>query len=137
MRREQPAPAIVGPPASGPTQPENGGAPPEQALPRAGRSAIIGDRAVPAGPTAKLADMAIDLQAGLPTAAFVFRGYNVTNLGRSAELLAHRAYGSVVAEVLAEASAVASEEMATRSTWPAACGAARKRRSMSSGMRWP
>jgi hypothetical protein len=29
----------------------------------------------------------------LPATALAFRGYNVTNLGRTAELLAHPAYG--------------------------------------------
>ena len=48
----------------------------------------------------------LNLQEHLPNAAFVFRGYNVTNLGRSAELLAHPAYGPVVERFLHEASAI-------------------------------
>jgi [acyl-carrier-protein] S-malonyltransferase len=48
----------------------------------------------------------LNLKDRLPNSAFVFRGYNVTNLGRSAELLAHRAYGPVVERYLHEASAI-------------------------------
>jgi [acyl-carrier-protein] S-malonyltransferase len=45
----------------------------------------------------------------LPTSALAFRGYNVTNLGRTGELLAHPAYAPIVERHLREASAVASE----------------------------
>jgi len=45
----------------------------------------------------------------LGTAAFAFRGYNNTNLGRSAELLNHPVYGSLVERFLREASEVCSE----------------------------
>jgi len=38
----------------------------------------------------------MDLKACLPQAALAFRGYNITNLGRTTELLEHRAYGPVV-----------------------------------------
>lgn len=48
-----------------------------------------------------------DLKARLRTSAFAFRGYNVTNLGRTPELLAHPRYGPTVAAVLDEASQVA------------------------------
>lgn len=41
--------------------------------------------------------------------AFAFRGYNVTNLGRTQELLAHPAYGSVVAAHLNEASELCAD----------------------------
>src|SRR3954447_11744108 len=51
----------------------------------------------------------INLKDRLSNAAFVFRGYNVTNLGRSRELLAHHAYGPVVEHHLHEASQIASE----------------------------
>jgi [acyl-carrier-protein] S-malonyltransferase len=51
----------------------------------------------------------INLKDRLSNAAFVFRGYNFTNLGRSTELLAHHAYGPVVEHYLREASTVASE----------------------------
>ena len=50
-----------------------------------------------------------ELKARLPRAAFAFRGYNVTNLGRSQELLAHPRYGARVEECLQQASRVCSE----------------------------
>ena len=37
-----------------------------------------------------------DFRTRLSQAAFAFRGYNITNLGRTPELLAHPAYGRVV-----------------------------------------
>jgi len=49
------------------------------------------------------------LSIRIPTAAIAFRGYNVTNLGRSPELLAHPAYGPIVAECLSEASSVCAD----------------------------
>ena len=61
--------------------------------------------------TGERASESIDLKARISTASFAFRGFDVTNLGRSAELLAHDAYGSVVREVLAEASAVAADTL--------------------------
>src|SRR5687767_8881367 len=45
----------------------------------------------------------------MPSAALSFRGYNVTNLGRTAELLAHPAYGPIVERKLQTASAVAAD----------------------------
>lgn len=45
-----------------------------------------------------------DLARDIETTAIAFRGYNVTNLGRSAELLADDRYGPVVAEWLMQAS---------------------------------
>jgi [acyl-carrier-protein] S-malonyltransferase len=42
-------------------------------------------------------------------AAFVFRGYNVTNLGRSDELLAHPTYGPTVEKWLREASEICAD----------------------------
>ncbi len=45
-----------------------------------------------------------DLQSRLGQGAFAFRGYNITNLGRTPELLAHRVYGAVVEAHLREAS---------------------------------
>lgn len=51
----------------------------------------------------------INLQEQLGNSAFVFRGYNTTNLGRSTELLAHPAYGPVVEHYLQEASQEASD----------------------------
>jgi [acyl-carrier-protein] S-malonyltransferase len=53
----------------------------------------------------------VDLRARIGTASFAFRGYDLTNLGRSPELLAHPAYGPVVERQLAEASAIASEAL--------------------------
>lgn len=40
------------------------------------------------------------------SAAFAFRGYNVTNLGRTPELLAHWAYGPVIEDWLRQASEI-------------------------------
>lgn len=45
----------------------------------------------------------------LSTTAFAFRGYNVTNLGRTPELLAHPTYGASVAAVLRDASNLAAD----------------------------
>jgi [acyl-carrier-protein] S-malonyltransferase len=50
----------------------------------------------------------------LETAAFAFRGYNVTNLGRSDELLAHRVYGPLVEAHLREAGQIASDALKER-----------------------
>ncbi|HTM52728.1 MAG TPA: hypothetical protein VL175_01795 [Pirellulales bacterium] len=55
--------------------------------------------------------MATNLLERLGSSAFAFRGYNTTNLGRSPELLAHPAYGPVLARYLNEASAVCSDVM--------------------------
>lgn len=54
------------------------------------------------------------LRSRLPHTAFAFRGYNVTNLGRTAELLEHPVYGSVLARYLARASAVCSSVLGRR-----------------------
>jgi [acyl-carrier-protein] S-malonyltransferase len=53
--------------------------------------------------------MPVNLAAKMPTTAFAFRGYNLTNLGRTGELLAHRAYGPVVADFLDQASRTCAE----------------------------
>ncbi len=50
-----------------------------------------------------------ELKDRLPAAALAFRGYNVTNLGRSAELLEHPAYGPVVRKCLQDGSEVCAE----------------------------
>ncbi len=50
-----------------------------------------------------------ELRESLRRTAFAFRGYNVTNLGRTPELLAHPAYEPVVRESLHEASRICSE----------------------------
>src|SRR5215510_11663078 len=49
------------------------------------------------------------LFARLSSTALAFRGYNVTNLGRTPELLAHPAYGSVVERQLQSVSGIASD----------------------------
>ena len=49
------------------------------------------------------------LQERIETSAFALRGYNITNLGRSAELLEHPAYGSIVEGYLKQASGICSE----------------------------
>ena len=51
---------------------------------------------------------ALPLRDRISTAAFVFRGYNVTNLGRTAELLDHAVYGPIVEQTLAEGAEVAA-----------------------------
>jgi [acyl-carrier-protein] S-malonyltransferase len=48
--------------------------------------------------------MANNVLARMAHTAFAFRGYNVTNLGRTAELLRHPAYGGIVETYLREAS---------------------------------
>ena len=53
--------------------------------------------------------MPVDLKPLLPNACFAFRGYNIVNLGRSPELLAHSTYGPTVRRILTEASEIASE----------------------------
>jgi len=50
--------------------------------------------------------MANDLKNRIRSAAFAFRGYNVTNLGRSRELLVHPAYGATVKSYLDAASEI-------------------------------
>jgi [acyl-carrier-protein] S-malonyltransferase len=47
-----------------------------------------------------------ELRAALVNTALAFRGYNVTNLGRTAELLAHPRYGPIMRAHLNEASAI-------------------------------
>jgi [acyl-carrier-protein] S-malonyltransferase len=49
------------------------------------------------------------LRSRLPQTAFAFGGYNVTNMGRTPELLAHPVYGPIVAAYLREASQVYAE----------------------------
>ena len=55
--------------------------------------------------------MVTDLKSYIEDACFVFRGYNVTNLGRTPELLDNPAYTSTVQKYLLEASEVASDEI--------------------------
>lgn len=58
--------------------------------------------------------MATDLRDRMANAAFAFRGYNIENLGRTKELLAHRVYGSVMAEALNEAARICSDVLGER-----------------------
>ena len=53
--------------------------------------------------------MEFDLQSALSESAFAFRGYNMTNLGRSAELLEHAAYGPIVQKHLRHGSQICSD----------------------------
>lgn len=66
---------------------------------------------MPAEQTEAPRGQTVDLRAGIGTASLAFRGYDVTNLGRTPELLAHPAYGPLVRRVLGEASAVAAETL--------------------------
>lgn len=50
-----------------------------------------------------------DLQGRMSRTAFAFRGYNVTNLGRTPELLAHWAYGPIVEAYLRSASELCAD----------------------------
>jgi len=50
-----------------------------------------------------------EFRDNLDKTAFIFRGYNVTNLGRTPELLAHAAYGPVISVHLKQASEIASQ----------------------------
>src|SRR5688572_4679756 len=52
-----------------------------------------------------------ELARGLPDTALAFRGYNVTNLGRSSELLAHSAYRSTVEKHLRAISDAAGQHL--------------------------
>lgn len=54
------------------------------------------------------------LIARLPSAALAFRGYNVTNLGRTGELLAQGAFGSLVQQRLDAVSQIASDLLKRR-----------------------
>ncbi len=55
-----------------------------------------------------------DLRAGIAEAALAFRGYNITNLGRTAELLAVPAYEGILRDELARYSLICSEYSSTR-----------------------
>jgi [acyl-carrier-protein] S-malonyltransferase len=55
--------------------------------------------------------MTIEFADRIANCAFAFRGYNVTNLGRSAELLLHPVYGSVVEEELRRTSEIMSDSL--------------------------
>jgi [acyl-carrier-protein] S-malonyltransferase len=53
--------------------------------------------------------MASHLRDRFGHTAVAFRGYNVANLGRSSELLAHSLYGSILERYLAEASRICAD----------------------------
>ncbi len=53
----------------------------------------------------------IDLKEHVANSAFVFRGYNVTNLGRTRELLEHRDYGPIVEHYLLEGARIYHESI--------------------------
>jgi [acyl-carrier-protein] S-malonyltransferase len=53
--------------------------------------------------------MANSLQTKIGTTAFAFRGYNVTNLGRTPELLVHPAYAATMRRYLDRGSEICSE----------------------------
>src|SRR5690349_7870341 len=53
--------------------------------------------------------MANSLQTKIGTTAFAFRGYNTTNLGRTPELLAHRAYEKTLRRYLQRGSEICAE----------------------------
>jgi [acyl-carrier-protein] S-malonyltransferase len=55
-----------------------------------------------------------DLKERIEKTAFAFRGYNVTNMGRSRELLEHPAYGRIVRAVLTQASELCSDATGRR-----------------------
>ena len=55
--------------------------------------------------------MSNDLANRLGVTAYAFRGYNVTNLGRSSELLAHPVFGPVVEGYLESASQICSDTL--------------------------
>ncbi|HEV3166526.1 MAG TPA: ACP S-malonyltransferase [Isosphaeraceae bacterium] len=50
-----------------------------------------------------------DIKKRIGSAAFAFRGYDVANIGRTNELLAHPAYGPVVSKALDTASALCAD----------------------------
>ena len=53
------------------------------------------------------------LQKGIKKTAFAFRGYNVTNLGETPKLLAHKTFGPIVERHLKQGSEVCAEVMET------------------------
>lgn len=68
--------------------------------------------AAPGAPRGKTTEK--DLTRHIRSTALAFRGYDVTNLGRSLELLNHPNYGPVVAEVLKQASEISSAALGMR-----------------------
>src|SRR5262245_20690321 len=66
---------------------------------------------LPTGGTTQKREPSWTSKNRISTAALAFRGYDVANLGRSAELLAHRVYGPLVHGVLNEASVLCSDAL--------------------------
>lgn len=50
-----------------------------------------------------------ELRGRMPSTVLTFRGYNVTNLGRSPELLAHPRYGAILERYLRRGSSICAE----------------------------
>ena len=69
------------------------------------------DHAVQMVPAAPAILTTTDLKARIGTASLAFRGYDVQNLGRTPELLAHPVYGPTVRRYLDLASAVAADAL--------------------------
>src|SRR4051794_40682003 len=68
--------------------------------------------AIGAGPAADpIAARGASLRSRIGSAALAFRGYDVANLGRSAELLSHPEYGPIVGRELKRASDIASDTL--------------------------
>ncbi len=83
---------------------------------RESRRARLGDisahaTGVAAPETAAPPHRPCDLAPRIARSAFAFRGYDVSNIGRSDELLAHRLYGALVRRTLNEVSEVASDTL--------------------------
>jgi [acyl-carrier-protein] S-malonyltransferase len=82
-------------------------------LRRRRRSSV--EEATATGPAAaSRTDPPAELRSRISTAVFAFRGYDVSNLGRSPELLDHRVYGATVRKFLESASAIASDTLHQR-----------------------
>ena len=56
----------------------------------------------------------VEFPEDIANSALAFRGYNITNLGRSGELLGHPRYGPIVRQHLRAASRVCSEVIGKR-----------------------
>jgi len=83
-------------------------------LTKSSLAAPVGGR-VAGGPTpAPRALTAADLRRRIGSAAFAFRGFDVENIGRSAEFLDHPAFGPIVRGVLDRASDLCSEAIHAR-----------------------
>ena len=73
------------------------------------------ERRVTGGPmNAPKAESAPDLRKRMKATAFAFRGFDVENVGRGAEMLDHPVYGPIVGRVLAEASELCAESIHAR-----------------------